>query len=255
MWLITTNDRKLVPAVHRASGIADDRLEAPAAGIYGACIFASEIEVLSLKRRIAKGTSLPELIAPQLRSNRVLATLDTTPGKIFRPENTQPFRHKGWVFALSTDDVPALPEPEDSYEREFLARNVRGTSELERIANLIMCRVVRTAAGRSRHPEPALMRDAVAGVLDPLEGLNDWAAILTSATTGIVTSRGVGVHYRSVKGQGEAGGRRKPGIVYGSSHVRATVVTCGDAHESKGWKTVDDGATLVVDDLPPARVL
>jgi hypothetical protein len=257
MWLITTNDRKLIPAVHAVSGAAESQLVAAAAGVYGANIFASENEVLSLKRPITAGTPLPGMIAEQLRSNRVLATLDVTEGLVFRPQNTMPFRHKGWVFAMIGDDPPALPDPSDPWEIDFLQRNLRGSSEMERIANLVICRIVRTASGRTRTPDAALVREATLSVLDSLqgvEGFDRWACAVTTAHTGIVMGRGIPVHFRTIRGE-ESGGRRKPGILCGPAHVRATMVVAGPVPESKGWTAVPGGACVVVDELPPGRIL
>jgi len=206
---------------------------------------------------VSAGTRVPDMIGPDLRSTRVLATLDCTPGEVFRPQNTQPFRHKGWVFAMTGDTCPAVPQPDDAFESDFLMRNVRGHSDLERAANLIMCRMLRTLVGRARIPEPEVIRQAIAGVLDPLESddFKSYAAVLTGGRRALVVHKGdMGVYHRSVKGAPE-GRRHKDGVVAGSEHVRATVVVAGMEPAGKGWKKLADDTMLVVDEAPPARVI
>ena len=249
MWLTTTNDRKLIPAIYGASGCSPEQLAAPSSGIYGASIFASGGEILSLRRPIAQGAALDAMIGNKIRSVRVLATTDFTEGRIFRPLDTQPFRHKGWVFAMEGDDAPAS-DAADEYEADFLSRNTRGNTHLEQLANRVMCGLFRR---RDRVPSPEIVRDCVLAVLEPLasDDFASWCAILTGETFGVVVSRNHPVYYRTVKG-GPEGRRPKAGLVPGYGHLRATVVVTGFEPDGQGWTTLEEGQTLLVGEIPPA---
>lgn len=244
MWLITTNDRKLVPVIYRNGGLPEEFLTAQEPMGYGAAMFTSGGEVLTLKRPVAKGAALGGMIDDMLRPTRVLGHLQPTPDGIFRPQNTQPYRHKGWVFAMSGDEPAVAPEPRDEYERDFLERNVRGTTVREVIGNLIVARMFRQGVARLLVPAAEELRDAILEVTDPLLGddFDAFTITMTSELAGVVLTRKRPVSYRTVR------------RVRDYAHLNATVVVDVEAGR-RGWKQLPEGKVLAVDAVPPARVV
>ena len=249
MFLVTTNDRKLIPDVLKFT-LNEDLITADGVGSYGATSFASGGEVLTVQQPMAAGDRVDTMFHPHIRSNRALATM-AIDGKTFRPERTQPFRHKGWVFALTGDEVPELAPPADEWEAAFVARNSRGACPAEDLANHVIARLLSSGALRERVLDAAALARAVRGVVGPLadQGLQQWAAVLTSEDVGVVVAQGRPVHYIAVKGIKE--GRGAPAR---ASHLRATLVVDGPV-EGRAWTELPEGKALEVGPLPPCRLL
>ena len=262
LWLVTSNDRKLLPCVLAGSDLGSTALSAQNPGVLGAGIFTAGSEVLSLKRPVDAGLSLDAVVGENIRSTRILACIDERAGAGFRSEDVQPFRHKGWVFAVCGDDPPEVER--DEYEDAFVKRNLRGRSPQEALFNLLCSRVYRHAAQTQRPPAPQALADIVQGVvarIDP-ERFKSWTISLTCESIGVVVTRGRPVYWRTVERvrrcarcSDDAISLSRDANFDGHQHLRATVVVDGVEVTGQGWKRLADGEALVVEADPPARVL
>lgn len=249
MFLVTTNDRKLIPDVLKFT-LNEGLITADGVGSYGATIFASGGEVLTVQRPMVKGDRVDTMFHPHIRSNRALATM-AIDGQTFRPDQTQPFRHKGWVFALTGDEVPELAPPAGEWEAAFVARNSRARCPAEDLAHHVIARLLSSGALRERVLDSALLARAIRDVVGPLsdQGLKRWTAALTSQEMGVVVTQGRPVHYAAVTGIKE--GRGAP---VRAAHLRATVVVDSPV-EGRAWTEIPEGKALEVGPLPPCRLL
>lgn len=255
MWLATSNDRKLTPTVFGLSGLGDEQLRADADMAYGAAIFAAGGEVLSLKRPVAPGTRFEAHITSELRTTRVLAQAEPLDGDSFRPQDTPPFRYKGWVCGLIGDRPPADTGPLSEYELDLLTRNVRGNTSRERLGFTLLARLYASGLAKRRVVDPSATRDLIVGAVEPLhsDDFARYAIVLSCEDLAVICARGIPVSYCTVKGA--ARGRWNQYDGPSNAHLRASFAVCGRAVEKRGWSVLAEGATLVIGDLPPARTI
>ena len=262
LWLVTSNDRKLLPCVLAASELGTSALAAQAPGVIGAALFTAGSEVLTLKRPVEVGHRLEAVIGENVRSTRLLACLDERDGVPFRSEDVQPFRHKGWVMAITGDEPPEVTR--DEHEDAFIRRNRRGHSPQEALFNLLVSRVYRQAAQTQRPLAPKALADMVREVLGRIqpEAFGSWTLSLTCESIGIVMTRGRPVSWRTIERvrrcarcSDDAASMSRDASVVGHQHLRATVVVDGIDVPGPGWNRLEDGQALVVEAEPPGRVV
>ncbi len=261
LWMATANDRKLLRCVLPAAGLTDDVLVAHEASGFGSALFAAGGEVLQVKRPVEAGAALGPLLGPEVRAVRQVGCLvRSDSGTPPRSETVPPFRHKGWVMAM-TGDVPPLPQvPEGSEEHALLQRNLRAHTGPEAVAHLIISRVYRSASQRAL--SAAALVEMVNGVLRPLESASfgRWVAVLTSETIGVVINRGGAVHFRTVERVRRCvqcspdGARDFDGVNH--PHLRGAAVVSGEASympPGPGWRVLGANEALVLENDAPAK--
>ena len=252
LFLVTTNDRKLVGKAFEHSGLRVEDLSAPAAGSFGAAVFASSAEVLFIRRPVEAGQRLDTLLDEQLRTHRVLAVSDATPGRPFVPHLTLPFRYKGWVFAAVGDTPPEEQPILSEREADFVTRNGGADSPTHRLMARIMFRVQRGSPATG-DPEPRAIAQAIREAAE-LPGYERFTIAVTSEQAGVVVSQGRDVFYRTVtpRARGLFGHDEDLAAI---DHLRATVVIDGVPMPRGDWNRVPDGQALLVPGVPPARLI
>jgi hypothetical protein len=260
MWLATSNDRKLIRRVFHSAGMTPEELTFDEAGHFGAAIFASGGEVLSVRRPLAGATRLDETIDDKLRCHRMVGSWRPAQGRPFRSERTQPFRHKGWIMALCGESPPAEQPRSDDQIEKFVSHYVRGDTARELLMGRILARL-HAADPRSPKPEPQLLKDAILGAIEPIvgPGFESFSIALTTDDYGVVFNHGRNVVYSRVRRLLQTPDElayqfTDPGSLPGS-HLRATVVLDGPTPAGGKWTALESGSLLVVDELPPATVL
>lgn len=260
LWLLTSNDRKLIQRVCHSAGLTASELNLPVEGHFGAAVFAAGGEVLSVRRPLPADTRVDSLIDNKLRSYRLLATWEGADGRPFRSERTQPFRHKGWVFAICGDVPPADQPCADEREQRFVERYVRGDTSRERLMGRILARL-NAADPRSLKPDAGLLKTAIEGAIEPIlgDGFAAFTIALTTDDYGVVYNRGREVHYTTVRSlrsnEDEDAYKYSDPNAQPGHHLRAMIAVDGPVPDDPAWKALPSGSLLVLDEMPPATVV
>jgi hypothetical protein len=253
LFLVTTNDRKLIPSAFAHSDLSAADLSADGDGSFGAAVFASRTEVLFVRRPVEAGERLDALLDERLRTHRVLAVANTEAARAFVPHLTQPYRHKGWVFAMVGDTPPGDQPNHSEREADFVKQHGADESPAHRLMVRVMYRVTRATSG-SNDPDARALVLAIREATYGLEGLNQYTIALTSETHGVVVSEGRHVYYKTIIPRGRGRHGQDPDIA-SIEHLRAVMVVDGVEHPRNDWRELEAGEALVIGEVPPARTL
>jgi hypothetical protein len=252
LLLASTNDRKLMPRVLEFSGLTQSELTLENGGSYGAAVFASRTEVLSVRRPLARGESMFGQLDEQLRMSRMLAIGDGSPDRPFAPHRLMPYRYKGWVFAF-IGDRPAAEQPQGS-EREvaFVSQNGGTESPSHRFMARVMYRVQRATQGATDPDAPAL-RTAILDAAANVAGFNRYAIALTTEQSGIVVSQGMDVFHRAVTVKAQNPFARDEELL-AVAHLKGSVIVVGTTPAGRDWKRLDEGKSVSLVEVGPPRI-
>jgi hypothetical protein len=271
MWLVQSNDRRLLRCVLPLSGLSQEQLIARGEGVYGSALFAHGGEVLTLKRPLRQsdemGVHVSEFIDEDMRSTRYLANIDTEIAGMSRVADVQPFRHRGWAMGICGEQPPEnLAEPADTQklDREFVQRCTRGNSSSEALFHWVMVSMSKNGSLLQKAPDPKLLFDAVKQITMPSvgESFSKFAIALTNEHAGIVWAHGLDVSYRRINRVGRcpqcshrtARDPRDP-LLVSHPHLDAFAVVCGFDVPEKGWKKLPDGKALAVMAGQPLKIV
>ena len=258
IWLVTTNDRTLLPCILSAADITEDQLSASKPIIYGSAMFAHGGEVLLLKRPLEPGVQFNELVDASMRSNRYLALFEPLPDSGFQIQNSQPFRYKGWVMGMSGDQPPAInidSLPEE--EANFVRLNTRGQSSEEVFFHRVMAGLLAQGTTAFAEPTPTQLVDTVQSVLDTAinKRFAKFTIWLTNDHFSVVMAHGRPVFYRRITIPKHCP-RCSDGIIPTSTefegiahaHLEATLVTDGWDVHGNAWKPLQQGQALIINE-------
>lgn len=252
MLLATTNDRKLIRRVIDLGGLGPDELCTATDGAFGAALFASAVEVLSQREPLERGRPIDSLIDHSVRSSRLLAVGDGNE-RAFSPQQTQPFRYKGWVFGM-VGEVPPKSQPTASEREDTFVRQIGGLAgPVQLLMARVMYRLQRATQG-SQEPDARAIVGAVVDATQGLDGFDRYAVAVTHESQGVVVAKGVPVAYRGVSGRTRSS-RLDPSEAAAIQHLRGTVVVAGRAPHHPDYRLLGADEALVVNELPPAQLL
>ncbi|HIA04047.1 MAG TPA: hypothetical protein EYN66_19480 [Myxococcales bacterium] len=263
LWFCTSNDRKLLPCVLTAAGVSEEQMTSQSRGIYGAAIFASGSDVLTLKRPVSPGTKLAGFDGRDLRTNRFLGFHDPDETAVFRNDDVQPFRHKGWVMAQIGTAPPHMNYPENPLDADFIRHNLRGFSTHEFFFHRVLARLYHTHPVGGKDTSPEVIVGAVYDVLEELDDKEqrDFTLALTCENMGVVITRGRDVRYRTVRGIkncsrcSSTSRKAHNKIMVSHKHASAVVVVDGLEVSGQAWKSLAPDNALVVASEPPAYLI
>jgi hypothetical protein len=252
LLLASTNDRKLMSRVLEFSGLTRAQLTLGDGGSYGAAVFASRTEVLSVRRPLGRGESMFGQLDEQLRMSRMLAVADGSPERPFAPHRLMPYRYKGWVFAF-VGDRPSAEHPDGS-EREvaFVNQNGGNDSPSHRLMARVMYRVQRATHGAT-DPDAAALRAAILDATANVAGFERYAIALTTEQSGVVVSQGMDVFHRFVTVKPQNPFSRDEELL-SLAHLKGSVIVVGAAPDGRDWKRLDEGKSVSLVEVGPPKV-
>jgi len=265
IWLLTTNNRTLLPCLLQSSALKDPSKESEKPLVFGSVLFGHGGEVLMRKRPLSVGSPLVSQMDEKSKGYRHLAFFQAVNAPGFEIEQGQPFRHQGWVLGID-GDVPPRTELDDlsAEEAAFVRRNTRGQTPHEAFLHRVMVRLLAQGTTAFTEPSAQCLVDTIRSVLDETvgPGFSEFSLWLSSEHFGVVMSHGRPVRYRRV-GDIARCSRCSEGLVsetkegnrVGHPHVGGTMVVGGWEVEGADWQTVPDGQFLVIDGhLPPTVI-
>lgn len=176
-------------------------------------------------------------------------------------QNTQPFRHRNWLFAQSgtVNHFDRLRERLAESIPDFLLGNVRGDTDGELLFFLYLSFL--HDAGKLRgNTAPEMATEALRGTLSLIDRLSNEEGADDAGPIGIIVSngeylagvtRGAAMAYRVISGQNDIEAllpddglrrRRLPDLAL----VRFTILASGFPEPKPGWTTLPDRSTVLL---------
>ncbi len=227
---IVCNDTQTLPLFLADESAWIDELSAVEGSHWGCAYYAGERPLLIRRPLRAQGDIGSRLSA--LRSHRILCHVQTKPEGEFRAENTQPFRYRDWVFALSGTLGGGGLLRDRVLERvpPYLRQGIAGTLPPELVFYLFLAHLHEEAPLPVHRHEPARIRRALAATLYELPGLAEkrgdiqFTMVLSDGTHVFGAAHGLPLYYRSREGVVEpARGPDEPARSH--PHARAVFVS------------------------------
>lgn len=213
-------------------------------------------EVLHKKRPQLQGELDWGQVAKDVVSDCVVMHLRQPTVGDFRTQNTHPFRMRRWLFAHSgtIGRFEAVAEPMRASLPDFLARNIRGTTDSELLFHVVLSflhdagqldanDVDQAAVLTALRSAVALVDRLCAEVRGPESTLN---LVLTNGRSMFALRRGIPMAYVERRGLHDPTAEVAPSPS-GPASLRYVMVVGNGGEFPADWSVMEDGEVVVVD--------